>query len=222
MADARTVILSRLLDANDPSLREAAWTDFVGAYSKLILHVARSVSGDRDRAMDLYAYILDQLLCDDFRRLRRYVADGRSEFATWLVVVAQRLCRDHNRQRYGRLRIDGANLTAAENEHATRRRLVDLIGAEVDLTLVPDQGNNDAEYSMREGEMHKALEGALESLAPGERLLLKLRFEDDCGMEEIAETLRLPSRFHARRQLTHVLGALKRALERRGIGESTP
>jgi RNA polymerase sigma factor (sigma-70 family) len=222
MADARTVILSRLLDANDPSPREAAWTDFVGAYSKLILHVARSVAGDRDRAMDLYTYILDQLRCDDFRRLRRYVADGRSEFATWLVVVSQRLCRDHNRQRYGRLRVDGTNFTKAENEYASRRRLVDLIGAEVDLTLVPDQRNNDAEYSIREGEVHQALERALESLEPGERLLLKLRFEDDCGMEEIAETLRFPSRFHARRQLTHVLDALKRALERRGIGESTP
>jgi RNA polymerase sigma factor (sigma-70 family) len=222
MADARAGILRRLLDANDPSLREAAWTDFVGAYSKLILHVTRSVHGDQDGAMDLYAYILEQLSCNDFRRLRRYAADGRSEFATWLVVVAQRLCLDHNRQRYGRLRIDGTNFTTAENEYATRRRLVDLIGAEVDLTLVPDQGNNDAEYSMRVGEVHKALESALRSLEPGERLLLKLRFEDECGMEEIAETLRLPSRFHARRQLTHVLGALKRALQRRGIGESTP
>jgi RNA polymerase sigma factor, sigma-70 family len=222
MADARTVILSRLLDANDPSLREAAWTDFVGAYSKLILHVARSACGNQDGAMDHYAYMLDQLSCDDFRRLRRYVADGRSEFATWLVIVAQRLCRDHDRQRYGRLRTHDSNSATAEDQHATRRRLVDLIGAEVDLTLLPDQGNHDAEYSMRAGEMHKALEKELGSLGPRERLLLKLRFEDDCGMGEIAETLRLPSRFHAQRQLTQVLRALKRALERRGIVESTP
>jgi DNA-directed RNA polymerase specialized sigma subunit len=99
---------------------------------------------------------------------------------------------------------------------------VDLIGAKVDLTLVPDSGNPGAEYTVREGEVEKALEKELESLRSGERLLLKLRFEDDCGMEEIAETLHLPSRFHAQRKLTQVLRALKRALERRGIGESSP
>ena len=222
MADARAGILRRLLDATDPSLREAAWTDFVGAYSKLVLHVARASCASQDAAMDHYAYILDQLASDDFRRLKRYVADGRSEFSTWLVVVAQRLCRDHDRQRYGRLRAHPGNLPTAEDEHAIRRRLVDLVGAKVDLTLVPDTGNPDAEYAMRTGEMEKALEKELESLRSGERLLLKLRFEDDCGMEEIAETLRLPSRFHAQRKLSQVLRALKRALERRGIGESTP
>ena len=111
MADARAGILRRLLDATDPSLREAAWTDFVGAYSKLILHVARSSCASQDAAMDHYAFILDQLASDDFRRLRRYVADGRSEFSTWLVVVAQRLCRDHDRQRYGRLRVHPGNVT---------------------------------------------------------------------------------------------------------------
>jgi DNA-directed RNA polymerase specialized sigma24 family protein len=71
-------------------------------------------------------------------------------------------------------------------------------------------------------EVHQALEEALTSLAPAERLLVKLRFEDDCGMEEIAEMLRLPSRFHAQRQLTSVLHRLRGALERRGIVESTP
>lgn len=221
MADARAGILRRLLDANDPSLREAAWTDFVGAYSNLILHVARSVGADPDGTMDHYAYMLDQLSSDDYRRLRRYVADGRSEFTTWLVIVAQRLCRDHDRHRYGRVRIHG-NFAAAEDQHAIRRRLVDLIGAEVDLNLVPDGGNNGADHAMSADEVHKALEGALQSLDPSQRLLLKLRFEDDCGMEEIAEMMRLPSRFHAHRQLTYVLQTLKSALERRGIAESAP
>ena len=222
MADARTVVLRRLLDANDPSLREAAWTDFVAAYSSLILHVTRSVCTDQDRAMDHYAYNLDQLAAEDYRRLRRYVADGRSEFTTWLVIVVQRLCRDHDRQRYGRLRVHEGNVAAAEDQHAIRRRLVDLIGAEVDLDLVPDRRSNGADYAMSADEVHKALEGGLQSLEPSQRLLLKLRFEDDCGMEEIAEMMRLPSRFHAHKQLTLVLQKLKTALERRGIAESAP
>ena len=75
---------------------------------------------------------------------------------------------------------------------------------------------------MSADEVHKALEGGLQSLEPSQRLLLKLRFEDDCGMEEIAEMMRLPSRFHAHRQLTLVLQKLKAALERRGIADSAP
>ena len=222
MPDARTVILRRLLDANDPSVREAGWTGFVDAYSKLMLHVARSICGDQDGAMDHYAYILDELERDDFRRLRRYFADGRSEFSTWLVVVAQRLCRDYDRQRYGRLRVHDGDVAGAAEEHAIRRRLVDLVGAEVDLTLLADRTNHGAENGTSAAEVHQALEEALKSLVPAERFLLKLRFEDDCGMEEIAEMLRLPSRFHAQRQLTSVLHRLRGGLERRGIAESTP
>jgi hypothetical protein len=49
-----------------------------------------------------YAYILEKLQDEDFRRLRGYVADGRAEFSTWLAVVTRRLCEDFRRQRYGR------------------------------------------------------------------------------------------------------------------------
>jgi DNA-directed RNA polymerase specialized sigma24 family protein len=44
--------------------------------------------------MDGYAYVLEALRSDDYRRLRAYAADGRSKFSTWLVVVARRLCLD--------------------------------------------------------------------------------------------------------------------------------
>ena len=78
MADAPPAVLTRLLAVSDPAAREASWSDFVSAYSKLILHVARSAGGDQDSAMDRYAYVLEQLRGEDFRRLRTYVADGRS------------------------------------------------------------------------------------------------------------------------------------------------
>src|SRR6185503_13736524 len=104
MPDALPAALGSLLDAKDDAAREARWTDFIGTYSRLILHVTRSGGGLHDAAMDRYAFVLEQLRHDDFRRLRAYVADGRSEFSTWLVVVAQRLCRDHQRHRYGRFR----------------------------------------------------------------------------------------------------------------------
>ena len=81
---------------------EPAWAAFLSKHSGLLLHVARSLGGDDDAAMDRYAFMLDALRRDGCLRLRGYVADGRSQFSTWLIVVARRLCLDEYRHRYGR------------------------------------------------------------------------------------------------------------------------
>jgi len=119
MADAPPPELVGLLNASDPAAREVAWASFVKSHSRLLLHVARSIGRDYDAAMDAYAYLLELLRADDCRRLRAYAADGRSKFTTWLVVVARRLCLDHLRHRYGRLREEGGS---SGGGRAARRR----------------------------------------------------------------------------------------------------
>jgi RNA polymerase sigma factor (sigma-70 family) len=222
MPDAPPGVLVRLLAANEAAARDASWAEFVATYSRLLLHVTRSVGGEHDPAMDRYAFVLEQLGRDDFRRLRTYVADGRSEFTTWLVVVAQRLCRDHRRQRYGRVRPQGSAASVPDEERLMRRRLVDLIGAEIDLGMLADQRGDDAEATIRQGESRSALESALARLDRRDRLLIKLRFEDDLPMPEVASNLGFPTRFHAYRRLKEVLGMLRRSLESRGVGEAAP
>jgi RNA polymerase sigma factor (sigma-70 family) len=222
MPDARPANLSRLLSAEESPAREVCWAEFVSAYSRLILHVARQFGGEHDASMDRYAFVLEQLRADNYRRLRTYVADGRSEFSTWLVVVTQRLCRDHQRHRYGRMRSRESDAAAYDEEWAARRRLVDLIGAEVDLSTISDEGGDDAESRVRLADMYSALEWALGELDRRDRLLIKLRFEDDVPMPEVASLLGFPTRFHAYRRLKEVLGALRFALERQGIKEATP
>jgi RNA polymerase sigma factor (sigma-70 family) len=221
MADA-IATLGRLLDASDPSGREAAWAEFVAIHSRLILHVARSFHGDHDAAMDRYAQVLEQLRRDDFRRLRTYAADGRSEFSTWLVVVAQRICQDHRRSRYGRFRPAEGDSATQEEEWAARRRLVDLISADVDLSSLGDHKAGDPEDKLRLADMYQALESALTLLEPRDRLLVKLRFEDDLPMPEVAQSLGFPTRFHAYRRLSRVLEDLRRALERSGVRDAAP
>jgi len=98
---------------------------------------------------------------------------------------------------------------------------MDLIGAEVDLATLPDSGGPSAEASLRLSDVHHALEAALARLAPRDRLMHKLRFED-LPMPEVAANLGLPTRFHAYRRLKEVLAGLRRALEERGIRESAP
>jgi RNA polymerase sigma factor (sigma-70 family) len=210
-------VLARLLAANTAASRDETWTAFVAAHSRLLLHVARSLGGDHDAAMDRYGQVLEHLRRDDCRRLRAFVADGRSEFSTWLVVVAQRICLDHHRRRYGRSETGEQPGTVAAADRAARRRLVDLVSAELDLDRVGDEALPDPADALATADAYHALEAALSLLAPADRLLVKLRFEDDLPVPEIARQLELPTRFHVYRRLTHVLAALRQALERVGI-----
>jgi len=215
MAVALPVELTRLLAASDTNAKEEAWAAFVAEHSRLLLSVARSLNSDRDAAMDGYTYILEQLREDGCRRLRAFTPDGRSQFTTWLVVVARRLCVDHQRSRYGRLR-DEDSVAAM----AARRRLLDLV-AEMDPDEIASQGV-DPSQSLQAGELHEALEVALARLAPADRVLLKLRFEDDLPAREIAAVLRMPTLFHVYRRLETLLKELRVTLRTRGVEDAEP
>jgi len=222
MAGSPPAALARLFDASNAAAKESAWSEFVLAHSRLLLHVARSLSRDHDVTMDRYAAILDELREDDFRRLRTYVADGRSEFTTWLVVVAQRICLDYHRRRYGRLRPVAGNASAHDEEWAARRRLVDLLSADIDLSSLGDGQTSSPEDRVRVADLYHALESALALLEPRDRLLVKLRFEDEIPMPEVTRNLGFPTRFHAYRRLSSVLKDLRRALESSGVRDAAP
>lgn len=73
-----------------------AWNDFVDRYLSLIYHVVnytaylRSVRLGPEDVEDIAAEILLQLVADNFRILRQF--RGESSLATYLTVVARRLC----------------------------------------------------------------------------------------------------------------------------------
>jgi RNA polymerase sigma factor (sigma-70 family) len=215
----RVLYHPHLLDHPEQSARDEAWTVFVQGNSKLILYVARSLGGDHDDVMDRYAFVLAQLRRDDFHRLRAYGNDGRGKFTTWLVVVVRRLCLDHRREKYGRVRGDDGNL---EDGHRMRGRLVDLISDEGALTELVDASASGPEERLRAAQLDDALKSAVSALEPEDRLLLRLRFEDDLSAIEIARLMSCRSPFDVYRRLRRVLGALRTALVSRGIGEPAP
>jgi len=75
---------------------------------------------------------------------------------------------------------------------------------------------------VRETELYAALESAIDELPPRDRLMIKLKFEDDLPMAELSRNLGYRNRFSAHRRLTEVLQALRRALERAGIRDAVP
>ena len=73
-----------------------AWNDFVDRFLGLIYHVIhytahlRSVQLQPEDVEDLAAEILLQIVADDYGVLRRF--RGKSSLATYLTVVARRIC----------------------------------------------------------------------------------------------------------------------------------
>ncbi|AMW04182.1 RNA polymerase sigma factor [Gemmatimonas phototrophica] len=214
--------LSSLLDAPAADARDAAWAVFVADHSRLLVHIARDVFPQYDEAMDAYAFVLERLQEDNFRRLRGYRNDGRSKLTTWLTVVARRLCLDFYRQQYGRPR-DAQDKDGAEARLQLRRRLArfttdgDLAIAHTvdDQAPLPDQ-------DVRHRELQDAVSSAMAQLNPDEQLLIKLRFHDGLSGSEIARLLGLPTAFHVFRRLNATFGSLRRLLKARGVESSIP
>lgn len=212
--------LQRLLSAvgrDDHDLADAAWKGFVAEYSRLLMHVARSVTQNHDDAMDAYAFVLEQLRADQCRRLREFAAEPRSKLSTWIVVVARRLCLDLYRHRYGRRRGDDP-----QEQRALRRRLQDLLGEAVEPNELPAPRSGRAELAIREAELLSGLEQALGTLAARDRLLVRLRFEDDLTAQEIARLTDFPSPHHVYRRINVVLAELRTVLRRRGFESAVP
>lgn len=209
-----------ICSASDESVRRQAWEKFVQEYSRLILHAASAQGGGHDAVMDRYAYILDQLHSDDFKKLRAYSARPTAKFTTWLVVVAQRMCTDFHRSRYGRQ--SGANNQGNPGDgggqaQATRRRLADLVADNIEVETLRDYAAADPATAVMQRELAEALEDALKRLSNRDRLLLALRFEDGARAREIADVMGFPSQFHVYRRLNAVLAGLKQELVRHGI-----
>jgi RNA polymerase sigma factor (sigma-70 family) len=208
--------LAALLVASDPGAREAAWTAFVARHSSLLLTVAATVAKNYDARMDGYAHVLEQLREAEFRRLRAYVPDGSTRFTTWLAVVARRLCFDEYRRRYGR-DSGAADASASAHVRTIRRRLADSEGSAEALDALESTDTADPSEGLAHARALGLLDAVLHRLAPEDRLLLKLRFEDGLSARQIAQVTGMPTAFHVYRRVRRLLGLLRRDLGREGL-----
>ncbi|HET7599426.1 MAG TPA: sigma-70 family RNA polymerase sigma factor [Gemmatimonadales bacterium] len=210
--------LVRLLQAADPAEQEEAWSAFLRVFTQPVLRVARSLGGGHDAVMDRYAFVLDQLRQDDWRRLRGYDRPGAGEFTLWFMLVVRRLCFDQHRHVYGRARTTDPTDRGAER--AARRRLVDLVAADVDPEAVAAPAGEAPDVLLVRAERRRALTAALDALPPRDRLMLRLRFGEELSARQVAEALGFPTPFHVYRRLDVVLRSLRASLERAGVEDA--
>jgi len=209
--------LSRLLGATEPQEREAAWAAFVHAFTQPILAALRSLGRDQDLLMDRYAFVLEHLRAEDCRRLRAFVEPTHTDFRLWLFVVSRRLALDHYRHRYGRPSGVDAPKTPGGPDRASRRRLVDLVSAQVDLAELSAPANRGPEVEFARQERDRLLRQCVAGLPPRDQLLLRLKFSEEMSAREIAELMSFPSAAHVYRRLDAVLRALRQDVGRLGL-----
>jgi RNA polymerase sigma factor (sigma-70 family) len=218
----RPGLLARLLESRTLPAQDEAWAGLVEAHTDLLLRTARYFGGDHDAVMDRYAFILEQLRRDQYRRLRGYSARDDSTFDVWLVAVARRLCLDHHRHRYGRVKATDRQDEGTVLERTGRRRLVDLLGEALEVTSIPDPARSAPDQELAARELHRALTAALDALEPSDRLLLRLLYEEELTARETARLMRLPTLFHVYRRRNQLLTALRRQLQSSGVHEVEP
>jgi RNA polymerase sigma factor (sigma-70 family) len=212
--------LAEILTGPDPAALDRAWSRFLSRHNRLLLKAASRFGGDYDARMDRYRHLLEQLAADNFRRLRSYQIKGHSTFAAWLSVVAGRLCVDYERSLHGRAGRATQRPDAAAAGRLLRRRLASLADSSLDPDQLPEDGHG-PDGPIREAELHRAVESALDGLSPQDRLLIRLRFEDGLPVGQIADVMGFPTVFHVYRALRLVLSELRSGLEVRGITDAS-
>ena len=196
--------LRRLLEAADGPEQELAWAEFLESYSRLILHVACQTPRDRDAIMDRYTFAIEGLREHRCRRLRSFAADGRGKFTTWLMVVARRLCLDHDRRKYGRT-------PGPRPPSAPSHRLVELVLDPLVIERLSD-GRPSADEQLEREQMLERLDAAVAALSPSDQLLLTLRYQDNRSAREIASLMSLSTPFHVYRRLNRIHESLRQVV----------
>lgn len=102
MSDSEVERIIERLGSREP---QEAWTQFLEAYSPIILQVVQLFERDPDHRADCFLFVCEQLSQEQFRRLRRFRPAGRASFNTWLRVVVRNLCLDWHRKEFGRHRV---------------------------------------------------------------------------------------------------------------------
>ena len=207
--------LSSLLSADNALQRDSAWAAFLLEYNNLILHICHKFDGGYDDAMDRYAFVIEKLRNNEFRALRSYDPQGTGKFTTWFTIVVRRLCLDERRARYGRQQATGRS---ADEGQRVRRDLAKLVATEIDTVQIADPGAQPDALAVA-AEQTSILAVALNVLSPEDRLILRLRFEQDLSVPEIAKLINAESPFHLYRRLDKIFAALRADLRRAGAGE---
>jgi len=188
-ADPTQRILVRLGTAG----REQAWRDFLQLYAPVIQQVVRLFEIDADSAADCFLFVCEHLAAGNFRRLRKFNPDGPASFPTWLRAVVRNLCIDWQRKVHGRSRSGAQVRPQMETLEA---------GAITDPRPDPEMRATDKQRKA-------ALRKMVSRLPAPDRLLIRLRFEQELTLDQIAKLTGLKDPQTADRRVRRILESMR-------------
>lgn len=177
---------------------EAAWSQFLELYSPVIFRVVRLFEYDADHVGDCFLFVCEKLSYGGFRRLRSFRLDGPARFSTWLAAVVRNLCLDWRRQKFGR-----------QHTFESMEQLSEPAGFDWEI---PDGAPGPEALAIR-NRQREALSRALGGLPAQSRLLVRLRFERDLTLAQVARLTGLKDAQTADRRLREVLEDLRDRLD---------
>jgi RNA polymerase sigma factor (sigma-70 family) len=154
---------------------DRAWRWFLHEYQSCILGAILSLLAkfsihEAEIADDIFAAVIEKLLTDDCRALRRFRWD--SKFSTWLVSVARNKTYDYLRSLKRKPTISMSTPMDGEDDEMEK-----VLASDLDL-------DHDLEVRL-------TTEEALDMLPVKEKLILKLYYIEGMKEREIAELLDL-------------------------------
>ena len=192
-----TTPIQDILDLLRSHEHEEAWSLFLREYGGLTFQVVRHFERDADNAADCFQFVCEQLVANSFRRIRKFEPHGTATFTTWLRAVTRNLCIDWRRRQFGRRRTP---------ESGPQLTLLD------DAANISDPQPN-PEVQALEVERKTLINIALRRLETRDRLLLRLRFEEDLTLDQIARLLDLGNAQRVDRQIRQVLSFISTEIE---------
>ncbi len=156
-----------------------AWEIFVRRFSNLVYHavrhtlMAKHMPFSRLDVDDLYNTIFLQFLEEGHKKLRQYRGTNGCSLSTWVRVVAVSIVLDHVRKKG----LDG--LSAQK----TRIPIDDMSALRT--------RDDDVFELMERAEQERLLRDAIQSLSPRDRLFVKLHFEKEVPVDDVAEAMQL-------------------------------
>ena len=185
----------------------------VKPYLKLIESICLRRFNYTEDGHECYVYVLDKIMENNYAVINAF--QGRSTFKTYLVSITNRLAIDFFRHRYGR-----TSKTSNPEQSAPKKNQLKTVSI-IDPENWSDEGRLDETVIQREDqEAKKSLEGIvktqLSELSPEDRLLLKMKYEDNFKVSEIAEILKLDQK-KTYRKINKILSDLKEEFLKKGI-----
>jgi RNA polymerase sigma factor (sigma-70 family) len=181
-------------------------------YLKTIECICLKRFSDTEEGHACYVYVLDKLNEDNQRRIRQF--QGKSSFKTYIVSITTRLAIDFFRSRYGRT--NPCQDTSNYTPNFVAKIGLDDIPELQDNGLLPDQMVSLMESISKKKQVLQIVQTTFQHLSDEERLVLKLRFNNDQKISQIAKVLALNQR-NLYNYIERILNRFKKAIKNEGL-----